>query len=105
MSFVKNASDLNVVTDAMQEYGYSRRPVIAKMELPEAILNMEEILQAADGLMVARGDLGVEMAAHEVPVAQKQLIMQANRVTCEPALSHIHTYTRTHSLSLSLAFM
>jgi pyruvate kinase len=57
-----------------------RIPVIAKLEKPEAIEQLESILQVADGVMVARGDLGVEMPLEEVPLIQKQIIQQANAV-------------------------
>jgi pyruvate kinase len=52
-------------------------PVIAKLEKPEAIENLDEILSVADGVMVARGDLGVEMSLEKVPVVQKQIIARA----------------------------
>jgi len=55
-----------------------RPPVIAKLEKPEALTNLEEILNAADGVMVARGDLGVEMSPERVPTEQKRIIRQAN---------------------------
>jgi pyruvate kinase len=54
-------------------------PIIAKLERPEALNNLEEILKAADGVMVARGDLGVEMSPEAVPIAQKTIIEAANR--------------------------
>ena len=53
-------------------------PVIAKLEKPEAIENLEEILKLADGVMVARGDLGVEMRPEQVPVVQKRIILEAS---------------------------
>ncbi len=56
-------------------------PIIAKIELPEALENLHEIVHAADGVMVARGDLGVEMSPEEVPIAQKEIIHIANRHT------------------------
>jgi pyruvate kinase len=54
-------------------------PIIAKLERPEALDNLDEILDASDGVMVARGDLGVEMSPQEVPIAQKQIIERANQ--------------------------
>ena len=54
-------------------------PIIAKLERPEALDHLEEIMDAANGVMVARGDLGVEMSPEEVPIAQKRIIECANR--------------------------
>lgn len=73
VSFVRKASDFLPVRRALQAAG-SGAGLIAKIERPEAVDNIEEILQAADGLMVARGDLGVEMPLEQVPIIQKQLI-------------------------------
>ncbi len=73
LSFVRRASDL-------EEVKKSGIPVIAKIEKPEAVAHREEIVAAADGIMVARGDLGVEIPIERVPVVQKRLIALANRV-------------------------
>jgi pyruvate kinase len=72
LSFVRRASDLD-------EVKRSGLPTIAKIEKPQAIQNLEEIVRAADGVMVARGDLGVEIPIERVPVAQKRVIALANR--------------------------
>jgi pyruvate kinase len=72
LSFVRRASDLD-------EVKRSGVPTIAKIEKPQAIQNLEEIVHAADGVMVARGDLGVEIPIERVPVAQKRVIALANR--------------------------
>lgn len=72
LSFVRRASDLD-------EVKRSGLPVIAKIEKPQAIQNLEEIVRSADGVMVARGDLGVEIPIERVPVAQKRVIALANR--------------------------
>ncbi|NCP88265.1 MAG: pyruvate kinase [Anaerolineae bacterium CG_4_9_14_3_um_filter_57_17] len=80
ISFVRSAEDILTVRQAMEdldELGV-RPPVIAKLEKPEALTNLEEILNAADGVMVARGDLGVEMSPERVPTEQKRIIRQAN---------------------------
>lgn len=76
LSFVRNAADINDVHKIMDEEGI-RRPVIAKIEKPQAVDNLEEIVNAFDGIMVARGDLGVEMPIEEVPLVQKRCITLA----------------------------
>jgi len=73
LSFVRNAADVKDVHRIMDEEGI-RRPVIAKIEKPQAVANLEEIVDAFDGIMVARGDLGVEMPIEEVPLVQKRCI-------------------------------
>lgn len=78
ISFVRSAEDIETLRTAIQAHG-TDVPIIAKMERPEALERLEEILQAADGVMVARGDLGVEMPPEEVPIAQKRIIAEANR--------------------------
>jgi pyruvate kinase len=76
LSFVRSASDVNMVRQIVAGRG-SDSPLIAKLEKPQAIDRLEEILEAADGVMVARGDLGVEMAPEKVPVIQKHVIRRA----------------------------
>lgn len=78
LSFVRSADDVRKVKDIIREKGKST-PVIAKIEKHEAIDNIKEILEISDGIMVARGDLGVEIPLESVPVIQKQLIEMANR--------------------------
>ncbi len=77
LSFVRTAADVNMVKQIISSHG-SDVPVIAKLEKPQAIDHLEEILEAADGVMVARGDLGVEMAPEKVPVIQKHVIRRAS---------------------------
>ena len=79
MSFVQTAKDLKAVRKMIQLGGANPPLLIAKLERPEALENLESILDAADGVMVARGDLGVEMAPEDVPGAQKSIIQAANR--------------------------
>ena len=81
ISFVRSAHDVKAVHDAMHQMDeLSAHPlVIAKLERPEGLDNLNEILHAADGVMVARGDLGVEMPPETVPIAQKRIIEAANR--------------------------
>ena len=76
LSFVRSAKDIDDVHRIMDEEGI-RRPVIAKIEKPQAVDNLEEIVKTFDGIMVARGDLGVEMPIEEVPLVQKRCITLA----------------------------
>ncbi len=81
ISFVKNDSDIIKVREKIQKIAPDKvnTPIIAKLERPEAIGNLEAIMKVTDGVMVARGDLGVEMPPSSVPVAQKEIIRCANR--------------------------
>jgi pyruvate kinase len=81
ISFVRTADDIICVKDFINQRSNSNPqvPVIAKLELPEAIKNLESILEIADGVMVARGDLAVETSPAEVPIIQKEIIQAANR--------------------------
>ena len=77
LSFVRKAADLQTAIDIMTTAG-RRVPLIAKIEKPQAVENLEEIVATADGVMVARGDLGVEMGPEEVPIIQKRVIEHCN---------------------------
>ncbi len=77
LSFVRKAEDILHLKDWIREKGYSV-PVIAKIEKPEAVDSFDDILKFADGIMVARGDLGVEMKAESVPIIQKEIIRKCN---------------------------
>ena len=77
LSFVRSASDIEATRSFIRKAG-ADIPIIAKIEKPEAIRNLEEIIQAADGIMVARGDLGVEMSPEQVPLLQKLIIRACN---------------------------
>ncbi len=79
LSFVRNAQDIIDLKDWLHKR-YIDVPLIAKIEKPEALKNFEEILREADGIMVARGDLGVEMEPQEVPIVQKKIISRCNSV-------------------------
>ncbi len=81
ISFVRSASDVARVRQAVAQIAPERAdtPLIAKLERPEALDNLHAIVHAADGVMVARGDLGVEMRPEAVPIAQKRIIEMANR--------------------------
>jgi pyruvate kinase len=76
ISFVRSAADVSTVKEILARHG-SDIPVIAKLEKPQAIDHLEEILEVTDGVMVARGDLGVEVAPEKVPVIQKRVIQRA----------------------------
>ena len=77
LSFVRSPQDLVACRRAMKKVGWSV-PLIAKLERPQALLHLDGILTHADGVMVARGDLGVELSLAEVPAAQKDIIERAN---------------------------
>jgi pyruvate kinase len=77
LSFVRNPSDMQEIRELIRQHGFST-PVVAKIEKFEAIDQIDAILPLCDGVMVARGDLGVEMPAEEVPLLQKELIQKAN---------------------------
>jgi pyruvate kinase len=76
LSFVRSAADIRAAKRVIADQG-SDLPVIAKLEKPQALEHLEEIFAAAEGVMVARGDLGVEMPPEQVPVIQKQVIRRA----------------------------
>jgi len=78
LSFVRNASDMDRVHEIMREEG-RKVPVIAKIEKPQAVENLEEIIDAFDAIMVARGDLGVELPLEQVPLVQKRAVELARR--------------------------
>jgi pyruvate kinase len=79
LSFVRNASDIERVHEIMDEVG-RRVPVIAKIEKPQAVDALDEIAEAFDGIMVARGDLGVELPLEAVPIVQKRAVEIARRL-------------------------
>ncbi|MEN2414415.1 pyruvate kinase [Flavobacterium mesophilum] len=77
LSFVKTPRDLQDLQELIAKHSEYKIPIVAKIEMPEALENMDKIVAYCDGLMVARGDLGVELPAHEVPLVQKDLIRRA----------------------------
>jgi len=78
LSFVRSAGDISTLREWMKRNN-KVRPIIAKIEKKEAVENFDEILEVADGIMVARGDLGVELPPQEVPIIQKEIIKKCNR--------------------------
>ena len=79
LSFVRSKEDLLLLKKLIEKESNSKIPIIAKIEKPEAIHNIDEILKKADGIMVARGDLGLEIPSHEVPLNQKLLVIKAKK--------------------------
>jgi pyruvate kinase len=77
LSFVRSADDIRMAKDLMLDFGRPV-PLVAKLEKPQAVEHLEEILEATDGVMIARGDLGVELPPEKVPIIQKQVIQRAS---------------------------
>jgi pyruvate kinase len=84
-SFVRKVADIHALQATIRAYGGSQ-PIIAKIEHPQALENLDQILEAAWGVMVARGDLGVELGVEKVPSLQKQIIRKA-RVALKPVIT------------------
>ncbi|WP_432713793.1 pyruvate kinase [Pedobacter sp.] len=84
LSFVRNAADIVELKEIIKQRGKTAR-VIAKIEKPEAIANIDEIIAVSDGIMVARGDLGVEMPMEEVPLLQKMIVNKC-RAASKPVI-------------------
>lgn len=79
LSFVRTPEDLRMLRDLIAQHSEYRVPIIAKIEKPEAVENIDTLIPYCDGLMVARGDLGVEIPMQEVPLIQKKLVSKAKR--------------------------
>ena len=79
LSFVRFSQDLIDLNKLIEEHSDHKIPIIAKIEKPEAVKNIDEIVSFCDGLMVARGDLGVEVPAQEVPLIQKKMVLRAKK--------------------------
>jgi len=79
LSFVRKAKDIDILRGIVEEHGAPTK-IIAKIEKPEALENIDAVLNATDGVMVARGDLGVEIWLEEVPMVQKMLVEKCNRL-------------------------
>ena len=79
LSFVRTPEDLRMLRDLIDQHSDYRVPVIAKIEKPEAVDNIDSLIPYCDGLMVARGDLGVEIPMQEVPLIQKMLVSRAKK--------------------------
>jgi pyruvate kinase len=79
LSFVRHSQDLIDLQELIAKHTDHKIPIVAKIEKPEAVDNIDKIVAYCDGLMVARGDLGVEVPAHEVPLIQKKLVLRAKK--------------------------
>ncbi|SFW41203.1 pyruvate kinase [Sinomicrobium oceani] len=79
LSFVRDSQDLLDLQELIKKHSDEKIPIIAKIEKPEGVDNIDKIVAHCDGLMVARGDLGVEVPAQEVPLIQKQLVLRAKK--------------------------
>ena len=79
-SFVRNKSDLASIRDVLAKFDKNNIPIISKIETQMAIDNIDEIIEYSDGLMVARGDLGIDLPLYKVPIVQKMLIKKCNLV-------------------------
>lgn len=79
LSFVRKQEDLIELQDLIKAHSEHKIPIIAKIEKPEGVENIDKIVSYCDGLMVARGDLGVEVPAQDVPLIQKQLVLRAKQ--------------------------
>lgn len=79
LSFVRFSQDLIDLQNLIKEHSEHKIPIVAKIEKPEAVDNIDKIVAYCDGLMVARGDLGVEVPAQEVPLIQKKLVLRAKK--------------------------
>ena len=108
LSFVRSGTDIIELKDLIKKEGYKTK-IIAKIEKPQAIKNINEIIEVSDGLMVARGDLGVEMPMETVPVHQKRIVNKCN-LSCKPVIiatqmleSMINSKTPTRAESYDVA--
>lgn len=91
-SFVRTSEDIESVKKYISDFG-GKIPVIAKIEKPQAVENLEEIVKAADGIIIARGDLGIEMSPEEIPIVQKIIIKESlkHRKVCIVATQMLET--------------
>ena len=84
LSFVRSEKDIKELKKIIKKNGFSTK-IIAKIEKPQAIKNIDAIIEESDGLMVARGDLGVEMPMESVPIIQKKIVSKCN-LACKPVI-------------------
>lgn len=98
LSFIQRGQDIVELKNFLTENGLTPPPIIAKIEKPQALLEIGQILEEADGLMVARGDLGVELLPEEVPIIQKQLVKIANETEKPVIIATQMLESMAHSL-------
>ena len=99
LSFVRSSNDLIGLQKLIEKYSKHKIPIISKIEKPEALENIDKIIAYSDGLMVARGDLGVEVPAAEVPLIQKQLVNKAKKARIPVIIATQMMETMIDSLS------
>ncbi|MGV6828280.1 MAG: pyruvate kinase [Flavobacteriales bacterium] len=99
LSFVRNAKDLKQLQKLIRKNTDYKVPIIAKIEKPEAVKKIDKILSYCDGLMVARGDLGVEVPAEEVPLIQKELVLKAKLARIPAIIATQMMETMSNSLT------
>ena len=99
LSFVRHAEDLMQLEELIREHSEQKIPIIAKIEKPEAVENIDKLISYCDGLMVARGDLGVEIPAQEVPLIQKRLVRRAKRARIPVIIATQMMESMTESLT------
>ena len=103
LSFVRNSNDLIQLRELIETHSAHKIPIIAKIEKPEAIQNIDKIVSHCDGLMVARGDLGVEIPAAEVPLIQKELVLIAKKARIPVIIATQMMETMIESLTATRA--
>lgn len=103
LSFVRNSDDLIGLQKLIEEHSEHKIPIISKIEKPEALENIDKIIAYSDGLMVARGDLGVEIPAAEVPLIQKQLVNKAKKARIPVIIATQMMETMIESLTATRA--
>lgn len=103
LSFVRNSDDLVVLQGLIEKHSDHKIPIISKIEKPEALENIDKIVAYSDGLMVARGDLGVEVPAAEVPIIQKQLVNRAKKARIPVIIATQMMETMIESLTATRA--
>ena len=103
LSFVRNSDDLVDLRELIEKHSDHKIPIISKIEKPEALENIDKIVAYSDGLMVARGDLGVEVPAAEVPIIQKQLVNRAKKARIPVIIATQMMETMIESLTATRA--
>lgn len=103
LSFVRNSDDLIGLQELIDKNSDHKIPIISKIEKPEAIKNIDKIIAYSDGIMVARGDLGVEIPAAEVPLIQKQLVNRAKKARIPVIIATQMMETMIESLTATRA--